>query len=127
MTDAGNEDGYNGHEEAALGARIRDAREQSGMTQIQLAQRLGVEPNSLRAWESGTREPRANRLTTLAGMLDVTVPWLLDGRGEGGPGVPAPTIDDLRGDVERLAVQVSDLTQSVEALKSRLANYQADS
>jgi len=35
------------------------------------------------AWENDLKEPRANRLQMLSGMLNVSITWLLTGKGEG--------------------------------------------
>ena len=80
-----------GPETATFGDRVAAAREQSGMTQGQLARRIGVKTSTLRGWEDDLSEPRANKLTMLAGMLNVSVIWLLTGEGAG---VTQPREDD---------------------------------
>lgn len=73
---------------ATFGDRIAGAREASGMSQSELARRLGVAKTTLMAWEDDRSDPRANRLAMLAGMLNVSVSWLLTGTGDG---IPAPS------------------------------------
>ncbi len=65
-----------------VGARITRAREACGLSVDDLALRLGVRSETLTAWERGETEPRPNRLTTLAGVLNVTPGWLLFDCGE---------------------------------------------
>jgi transcriptional regulator with XRE-family HTH domain len=53
------------------------------MTQPELARRLGVRVATLRSWEDDLSEPRANRLSMMAGLLNVSMMWLINGQGEG--------------------------------------------
>lgn len=64
-----------------LGGRISLARELSGLSVAQAAQALGVLTSSWSAWERDRAELRANRLTTMAGILGVSPIWLLTGIG----------------------------------------------
>ena len=80
-----------GPDTATFGDRVAAAREAAGMTQAQLARRLGVRKATLLAWEDDRAEPRANRLQMLAGGLNVSIPRLLTGEGEG---MEAPLDDD---------------------------------
>ena len=77
-----NEDWY-GSEVATFGDRVAAARENANMTQAVLAKRIGIKQSTLRAWEDDLSEPRANRLSTLAGILGVSMMWLINGEGEG--------------------------------------------
>ena len=70
-------------ETATFGDRVAAAREVAEMTQAQLARRLGVRVSTLRAWENDLSEPRANRLSMMAGLLNVSMMWLINGQGEG--------------------------------------------
>ncbi|WP_333684689.1 helix-turn-helix domain-containing protein [Pontibaca methylaminivorans] len=72
-----------GPETATFGDRLAGAREAAGMTQTDLARRLGVKKTTLVAWEDDLAEPRANRLTMMAGLTNVSVQWLLTGEGVG--------------------------------------------
>ncbi len=72
-----------GPDAATFGDRVAAAREAAGMSQGQLARRLGVRKSTLEAWEADMSEPRANKLTMMAGLLNVSIPWLLTGEGEG--------------------------------------------
>jgi phage repressor protein C with HTH and peptisase S24 domain len=60
-------------------SRIKQARINSGLTQAQLAERLGVSPQSVQQWESSTA-PRRNRLVVLCSVLGVDPDWVLFGR-----------------------------------------------
>jgi HTH-type transcriptional regulator, cell division transcriptional repressor len=82
---------------ATLGDRITGAREASGLSQSELARRLGVKLATIRTWENDQAEPRANKLQMLAGMLGVSIMWLLTGAGDGldGPEAHAALPDDL--------------------------------
>ncbi|GJL83036.1 MAG: hypothetical protein DHS20C01_26700 [marine bacterium B5-7] len=75
------------HDKILLGERIATARKAKGLSSAQLATRIGVKKSTILNWESGKSAPRANRLTHLAGVLDVPLLWII-----GGADMP-PTID----------------------------------
>ena len=68
---------------ATFGDRMAAARDVLGMSEEELARRLGVKVKTIRNWEQDISEPRANRLNTLAGVLNVSFTWLLTGEGDG--------------------------------------------
>lgn len=72
-----------GPDTATFGDRVAAAREAAEMTQAELARRLGIRLSTLRSWENDLSEPRANRLSMMAGMLNVSMMWLMSGEGEG--------------------------------------------
>ncbi len=65
--------------QTTLGGRIESARTAQGLTAAQLASRLGVLTKTVRNWQSDRSEPRTNKLVTLAGILNVSVMWLMTG------------------------------------------------
>src|SRR6056297_2750893 len=78
-----NDTGWYSDDAATFGDRITGAREAVGLSQEDLARRLGVKLKTIRAWEDDLAEPRANRLQMLAGLLNVSIMWLLTGKGDG--------------------------------------------
>ena len=62
-----------------LGDRIEQARRAKGFDLPQLARRIAVKSTTLQNWESDRSEPRPEKLTKLAGMLDAPLIWLLTG------------------------------------------------
>ena len=54
-----------------LPERIRAARHTKGLTQIELARRLGVKVSAIHAWEHGRRTPRRANLYALERELGV--------------------------------------------------------
>lgn len=70
-------------EQATLGDRIAAGREALGMSQSQLAKRLGVTTDALEEWEFDQSAPRSNRLQMLAGVLNVSLIWLISGESDG--------------------------------------------
>ena len=97
-------------ETSTFGDRVAGAREATGMTQKQLAKRLGVKLVTLRNWENDMAEPRANKLSMLAGLLNVSMMWLLDGTGEG--------VDPVQ-DVSREEKDMNEILAEIVDLKSR--------
>ncbi|MEM6478028.1 MAG: helix-turn-helix transcriptional regulator [Pseudomonadota bacterium] len=67
---------------ATLGDRITGAREAAQLSQDALAKRLGIKLRTLKEWEDDLADPRANKLTLLAGVLNVSLRWLMTGEGE---------------------------------------------
>ncbi len=98
------ENDWYGPESATFGDRLAAAREAAGMTQSQIARRLGVKKATIAGWENDLSEPRANRLSMLAGMVNVSIMWLLTGEGEG---MDAPA--DPEEDTIELASAVAEL------------------
>lgn len=64
-----------------MGGRLSRARDAVGLSVAQLARRLGVKTSTIQAWESDRSQPRANRLAMLAGVLNVSLSWILHGVG----------------------------------------------
>lgn len=108
-----------------LGERIVQARERAGFSTAQLARRLGVKTRTLSSWEKNASEPRSNRLMTLAGSLNVSPIWLLNGTDEYAPNEEAVHLSEMRERVaslqrviESLSSMVSDLSNKVEQMAS---------
>ena len=100
-----------GPDAATFGDRLAGAREQTGMSQAQMAERLGVEVASLEAWEDDMSEPRANRLSMMAGLLNVSMTWLLNGTG---PGLEGPMA--LTGETDG----TMDILLEIRAIRSEM-------
>lgn len=96
-----------GPDAATFGDRLTAARENADMTQAVLAKRLGVRLATLKSWEDDLSEPRANRLSMLAGLLNVSMMWLINGEGEG---LDEPEQSDaLSGDVRSILTDMRAL------------------
>lgn len=63
-----------------MGERIGILRQEKGMTQSVLAERLGITPQAISKWERGLSFPDLSRLEELAKMLEVSVDYLLTGK-----------------------------------------------
>lgn len=57
--------------------RLVETRESLGMTQRELAIKLGITPTRLNYWEKGKREPDMLYIKALAEALGVTADWLI--------------------------------------------------
>jgi transcriptional regulator with XRE-family HTH domain len=111
---------------ATFGDRVAAAREAAGMSQTALARRLGVQLSTLRKWENDLSEPRANRLSILAGLLNVSMMWLINGEGEGldgseeGVGVMPADGAEILAEMRSLRVELSQSAKHVARLEKRL-------
>lgn len=56
---------------------IKDMRKKAGLTQMELAKKLGVVQSAVATWESGEGYPAASRLIEIAAALNCTVDDLL--------------------------------------------------
>ena len=82
----------------SLGRRIRDQRKARGMTQEQLAARVGIGQPALSSIETGdSKWLRGGNLLRIAAALDVDPLWLETGHGDPRPApIPADyTIHDV--------------------------------
>ncbi|WDI30033.1 helix-turn-helix transcriptional regulator [Hyphococcus flavus] len=63
----------------SIGDRIRQARKTKGMSQSDLASRVGVSQPAIANWESGIHDPRRLTLAKLADALEAPLDWLAAG------------------------------------------------
>lgn len=119
------EDNWYGDDAATLGDRLVAARNSAGLSQVDLATQIGVKVATLDAWENDWKEPRANRLQMLTGMLGVSLRWLLSGVGEG-PDNPEEVTEipsDINGmlsEMRKLRTQIAKSSVKLGELEKRL-------
>lgn len=58
--------------------RMAEIRKKRGLTQVDLAEKMGVEQPTIQRWEKGKREPSFEQLFALAAILDVDPSALID-------------------------------------------------
>lgn len=66
-----------------MGGRISLARDARDISIEHAARDLGVEADTWAAWENDRAEPQSNRVEMMAGVLQVSVSWLVSGSGAG--------------------------------------------
>lgn len=86
-----------------FGGRLSRAREAAGLSVTDLASRLSVKIATVNAWESDRSGPTARRLATIAGLVGVSLSWLLHGVG------PSPATEEEPGGDHALAGQLEKL------------------
>ncbi len=97
-------------ENTIIGARIAKARTDMGLSRRQVAAQIGVNDSTLEGWERRRVVPRANKLQTLCGVLNVSVAWLLEGGN---------------ASFDRGAVDGDDMAKLTEKLRQALAMQRA--
>ena len=96
-----------------VGAFLKQLRTQVGMTQEQLAERLGVNSRSVSRWETGRTMPDFALLIELGRLYGVTVDELLDGSRKAAPE------SILEGDTME---KIADYTEQEKQMLTRRLN-----
>ncbi|MDJ0824702.1 MAG: helix-turn-helix domain-containing protein [Rhodobacter sp.] len=114
--------GWYSNEAATFGDRVAAGREALGISQSDLAKKLGVKLKTVQAWEDDLSEPRANKLQMLSGVLNVSLVWLLNGEGAG---VAEPGEEGaLNGDVSELLTEIRQLKGTIAQAADRLGGLE---
>jgi transcriptional regulator with XRE-family HTH domain len=111
-----------------VGSRIKDARKQLGLTLPQLAHRAGVKRKTLENWEKDRTDPRADKLMRLAGVLQVSMIWLLTGDQPDTPH-PVPDADEtahMARKLERALALQQDLAALLVDISADISRLQRD-
>ncbi len=112
------ENPLDGIEPRALGARLRETREARGLTQGEVAERLGVARTTMVAIEKGERRLKPEELIELAGIYERKVSELLQ------RGAPAEGFGvQLRGVLSPTAPVDSELLPHIEHLQHLCEDY----
>ena len=119
-TTVSNRDWYS-NTTATFGDRLADARAAVELSQQELAKRLGVRLATLEAWENDVSEPRANRLSMLSGLLNVSLRWLLTGEGEG---LSAPVEGALSAETADVLSEMRQLQSDIARCADRLGRLE---
>ena len=69
----------------SLGPEIAEARRTNGMTQLELAEKMGVTDKAVSKWERDLSCPDVNSLPQLAEVLGLSIEELLQGKNEKQP------------------------------------------
>lgn len=75
---------------ALIARRLREARKMAGLSQLHVANMLGLHRPAISEIEAGNRRVSADELAQLANIYDVSASWIL------GEGPEALTTDDPR-------------------------------
>jgi transcriptional regulator with XRE-family HTH domain len=73
--------------QSGVSERIRLSMDLSGLTQSELAKKLGISQAAVSGWLRGSKTPTSDNVEALAGVLNSSPQWLLYGEG------PGPTPD----------------------------------
>ena len=77
--------------------RLRELRNKSGLTQNEIASKLGVSGQTILNWENGIYEPKINQLIQLADLFDVTVDYLIERKSN------ELTVDQICRELEKIS------------------------
>ena len=57
--------------------RLKDLRKQAGLTQVGVAEKLGISQPAYASWERGVKKPTQDNLVKIAQTLNVSVEYLV--------------------------------------------------
>ena len=124
MNDQANE--VSGNQEPILATRLREAREDVGMSRADLARQTGIPAKSIEKFEYGTQEPSVSRLKTLCEVLDVSREWVMGEDDDSAPSrKPVPQMETQPSPNGKVANKNDPMAKIRKALK-KLDNMRAD-
>ena len=108
-----------------IGNRLQAARKAKGLSEAALSEKLGVPLDAIEAWEADEREPRSNRIQMLAGLLNISIMWLITGDSNGTDHIEQTHarpegINDALGEIAQLKETLSAALEKLENLETRL-------
>lgn len=128
-TDSEFESEYFSDEVSTFGDRLTAARHAAQLTQEALSRNMGIKLKTLKSWENDLSEPRSNKLQMLAGVLNVSLVWLMIGEGEG-VAAPDDEADNAAKSQNRILARIIKEMHSVcaehAAIGSRLAKLEKE-
>ena len=93
--------------------KIKMLREKRGITQSELANRLGITRSGVNAWEMGISVPSTQYIVLLAKFFDVSTDYLL--------GLPNTATISVEGLTER---EIASLVEVVQCYKNKNTFYE---
>ena len=111
-------------DDAAIGQRICEARRALSDSVDEVAERVGVEAATFESWEAGDVTLRANQLPRVAGVLGVSLSWLLMGTGPDPVAVPSD-VRQLRSDLGAALGRLDDVVNELSVIDQRLARFES--
>lgn len=98
--------------------RLRAAREERGLSQVELADQAGLQQSALSHYESGARRPSFTNLRRLSRALDVSTDYLIGNSSSRAP--VAASSDKLVRDVLSLSLADRKVVRTlVDSLRTR--------
>jgi len=119
------EDQFFSEDFATFGDRLEAARSAKGLSVEGLAAKIGVKKRTVMNWENDIASPRANRLSMLAGLLNVSIVWLITGQGNGTLDVVegydrSQSMNETIGEIKALKQTLLRAVDKIEKLENRL-------
>ena len=114
--------------QTTMGGRIEQARTAINLSVPQLARRIGVKSKTVENWENDRSEPRADKLTKLAGVLQVPLIWLLSGdTPKGVKNLPSLSeTSEIAQKLERAVAMQKELAALLIEVSAGVARLQRD-
>jgi transcriptional regulator with XRE-family HTH domain len=102
-----------------MGGRISRAREASGLSIKEFAWRFGVKIATVNAWERDRSQPSSHRLANMAGLLQVSLSWIVHGVGIGpSDNFASETNEEMAAKLNQLRLLHVETGLLLEKLKS---------
>ena len=110
-----------------LGGRIEQARMAQRMSLRQVSRLLGVKASTIANWERDRTEPRSNKLLTLAGILNVSMTWLMIGEQAGIEASPESSLlDPVVRKLQQAVSLQADLTRLLDETVEEVARLKKE-
>ena len=86
-------------DQAKIGAYLKELRKEKGITQEELAEKLGVSGRTISRWETGFNMPDISLLVEIAEFFDVSIPEIIKGERKS---------ENMNEEVKEVAETMSD-------------------
>lgn len=99
-------------DQTKIGRFLKELRNEKGLTQEQLAEKLLVSGRTVSRWETGTNMPDISLLVELAELYGVSIPEIIDGERKNG---------EMNNETKETALRLSDYAEAInQRFKGRL-------
>ncbi|MFD0671500.1 helix-turn-helix domain-containing protein [Cohnella sp. GCM10027633] len=106
-----------------FGTRLKQARANKKLTQIEVADKLGIDYTTISKYENNKSEPDNEILREMAGIYEVTLDWLISGQAPSGKPADAIYIDGVLESLTRdEALHLIDSLEMYRLLRAKRAN-----